>query len=453
MNGAVLPRGYALSDRNEAGRSLPLYIWLVVPLLSSAVVLPFVMGAAITSAVLAGTAISILCSRHPRTALVLWLLVVCFVPFWFGATEPFYASPTAIASLLVLGALLVRNRWTPNRIDVCILIFFLCCVGLGLLGWARPGDVTSALSQWLLSFLVGRLLVQRVGTDFAYKTIAVLFTVVAFCAVTEFITRWNPYYDLANATVQYELWGHSQLRGGIVRSEWAFGHAIALANSVALAIPIVIATNFRPSVKMMSIGVMLAASVVSFSRSGMISSAFAVVLSLYFLRRRGESRGAMLVLAGGAVVAAVVSPWVLSIFQEAGSEAQASAEYRSKLNGLIPTMNPLGIANGFIESNGVPYFSGFKSIDSTFVLLGLTFGILVVGGALAGAVWIGIRVMRDTASPPMIGVAAVLPALFTVALITQFGALLWFFIGMVSFTCRAHRPGIEAAGVQEVSRR
>ncbi|WP_172650099.1 hypothetical protein [Rhodococcus opacus] len=420
---------------------------LVPGVLVLAVLLPSLVGVTVTLAVLAGIAISVLCSRHPRIALTLWLLVVCFVPFWFGATDPFYLSPTALMSLLVLGAMLLFNRWEPNKIDVCILVFFACCAILVVVGWARPGDVTSALSQWLLSFLVGRLLVQRVGTEFTYRVVAVLFTVVAVCAVAEFVLRWNPYYDLTNATVQYRLWGHSQLRGGIIRSEWAFGHSIALANSVALVIPIVFATTFRTRVKVVCIALMLAAAVVSFSRSGMISAAFAVFLTLFFMKGRSDSRSGMLILAGSVVGAALASPWIVGIFEQAGSEAEDSAQYRSKLNGLIPTMNPMGIANGYVESDGVPYFSGFKSIDSTFVLLGLSFGLFIAAAAILGTVWLAVRVISRTATPPMIGVAAVVPALFTVALITQFGALLWFFIGMVSLT-GARRPESELCRIR-----
>ncbi|WP_196248680.1 O-antigen ligase family protein [Rhodococcoides fascians] len=407
-------------------------VW-VVALVFFSFLLPALMGWLAALAAISAIGIFSLSVIHPKFALTFWLVVCCFVPFWVGVDDPFYLPASSLAGLLVLGGAFTRNPWRLSRIDAAVLLVCGLCLICGLLGLSRPGDVTNVITQWLLSFVLGRLLVQRAGLEFTYRTIALVFSAAAACAVIEFVFDWNPYYSWVVNNTQYLAWGHEQERGGIVRAEWAFGHSIALGCSLAMAIPMVLACSLRPVYRVAMTALLVAGTVASFSRSGMLTAVIAVVLALVFYSETNRTRGKLAVILVLGVVAWYAIPQVISVFAEEGRRATISSDYRVTLIDLIPSMNPLGLASGYTEpSPGVFYFQGFKSIDSTFVLLGVSFGYAIAALALAGCVWLTFKVARRTSSAAAVGLLAVVPALFTVALITQFGSIVWFYLGIVS---------------------
>ncbi|MDV7354472.1 hypothetical protein R4282_15835 [Rhodococcus oxybenzonivorans] len=374
--------------------------------------------------------------RHPQFGLVVWLLSICYLPFWFGLSKPMYLPPTSIIALLLLGAIFTRNRWILNRFDLCVLLFAVLSIAAGLTGMSRPGDVTNVVTQWVLSFLVGRLLIQRVGFDATFRIVTVLFASVGAFAVLEFFFDWNPYYEMVADNTQYLAWGRPQERGGIIRAEWAFGHSIALGCSLGMAIPIALSSSFRPAVRIVCASLLLAGTVVTFSRAGLVTALLSIVIYVLFAPSSRHRRGALPLVAVCGVAIMYFAPKVLAIYTAKGTKV--SAEYRADLSQLIPSFNLLGLANGYLEpSPGVYYFEGFKSIDSTFILLGLSFGIIPLTIILIGAVAIVIRVLRREGTPAMIALASVFPALFTVALITQFGSLVWFYVGLAALTWTA----------------
>lgn len=398
-----------------------------------AVLLPATVGSVYVVAGMTALLLFFACVAHPKFAVVLWLISVCFLPFWLGVDNPFYLPASSLAGFVVLGGAYLRNPWRIGRVDIAVLLFCALCLVCGVVGLSRPGDVTNVVTQWLLSFIIGRLLVQRAGLSFTYRAIAYVFTAAAVCSIVEFFFDWNPYYSWVVDNTQYLAWGHEQDRGGIVRAEWAFGHSIALGCSLAMSIPIALACNFKPVVRAGLIALLLGGTVVSFSRSGMISAVFALLLSLLFFSGKEKTRGKLAVVLTLGIMAWFAIPKVLAVFVEEGRRATISADYRLTLIDLIPSMNPLGLAKGYTEpSRGEFYFQGFKSIDSTFVLLGVSFGYLVALLALAAVAWLTWQVIRRTSSAPAISILAVVPALFTVALITQFGSIFWFFLGMLS---------------------
>lgn len=414
-------------DQVFAGLSIAFAVCVV------AVLAPAMVGSVYVVAALLALLLFFASVVHPKFAVVVWLTSVCFLPFWVGVDNPFYLPASSLAGLVVLGGAFVKNPWRIGRIDIAVLLFCALCLVCGVVGLSRPGDVTNVVTQWLLSFLIGRLLVQRAGPSFTYRAIAYIFTAAAICSIIEFFLDWNPYYSWVIDNTQYLAWGHEQDRGGIVRAEWAFGHSIALGCSLAMAIPIVLACNFRSAVRTGLIALLLGGTVVSFSRSGMISAVFALLLAMLFFSSKEKTRGRLAVVLTLGAIAWFAIPKILAVFAEEGRRATISADYRLTLIDLIPSMNPLGLAKGYTEpSRGEFYFQGFKSIDSTFVLLGVSFGYFVALLALAGVVWLAWQVIRRTSSAPAISILAVVPALFTVALITQFGSVFWFFLGMLS---------------------
>ncbi|MDJ0396361.1 hypothetical protein QMK17_23940 [Rhodococcus sp. G-MC3] len=422
---------------------------LIFPFAGALVILLFIvplfLGYITVLALLVTATLFLLSTVHPKFAITLWLVVCAFLPFWFGINDPFYMPASSIAGVVVLGGAFLGERWTLSRIDLSIYIFCALCVACGLAGISRPGDVTNVVTQWLLSYLVGRLLVQRAGLEFTFRAIAIIFSAAASFAILEFVFDWNPYYSLVVDNTQYLAWGHEQDRGGIVRAEWAFGHSIALGCSLSLAIPIVFAAKFRPLYRAAMVAVLLGGTVVSFSRSGMLSAVLAIILSLFFYKSGTRSKGKAALVFVFVAVAWFTIPSIVKVFGAEGRRATISSDYRLTLIDLIPSMNPLGLANGYTEpSQGEFYFQGYQSIDSTYVLLGVSFGYVIAALALVGTGWLLWSVLRRTKSAPAVSLVAVTPALFTVALITQFGSLVWFFVGMVSL--------VDHLGKKELSR-
>ena len=157
------------------------------------------------------------------------------------------------------------------------------------------------------------------------------------------------------------------------------------------------------------------------------------VLSIVFLRDAISLRVRAAVTAGVVVVAAAVAPFVQAVFVDAGTEASASSDYRGDLYSLVPGMGILGTTpEAHRGSDGRVFYGPFRSIDSQLVLTGLTFGLLVAGAvlvALAVGVWL---VLRGYATAATIALVAQIPALASVALITQYATLVWFLAGVAA---------------------
>ncbi|OUE08112.1 hypothetical protein CMsap09_04105 [Clavibacter michiganensis] len=179
--------------------------------------------------------------------------------------------------------------------------------------------------------------------------------------------------------------------------------------------------------------VMLLGTVLTFSRVGMLGALLGLVLAIVFLRDAISLRVRVTVTAVVVVVVAAIAPFVQTVFDDAGTEATNSSDYRGNLYGLIPGMRILGLASSaYRGTDGRVFYGGFRSIDSQLVLTGLTFGVLSAVGvllALAVGVWL---VIRGRATAATIALVAQIPALATVALITQYSVFMWFLAGVAA---------------------
>jgi hypothetical protein len=258
------------------------------------------------------------------------------------------------------------------------------------------------------------------------------------------VLQWNPFLLVHADNRLFQTWGSPLTRGGAVRAEGAFGQPIALGVCLAMAIPFVFVSRFSAVVKIGMVALLAIAIVPTFSRAAMICGGLSVVLSLVFVRRGLSTRVRVLSLAILGAVAIVAVPIVLQIFAEAGSEAANSAGYRSSLLSLVPKMSILGLSpSATRNAYGDLFFANFKSIDSAVILLGLTVGwlaLVVLLILLAGAV---VRVLAGRADPATVAVTAAVPALATVALITQYGMFFWFLVGMAVCAAAQRRDGRE----------
>jgi hypothetical protein len=377
--------------------------------------------------------------RSPRVAVGLWICVVCFVPIWFGLGVGFngnyYLPPQTAAALLVIATLIPIHGFRLSLVDA--LVALLIAVGFISLLAGSAGIALSTLFSIVTFFIVGyvfgRVAPLAVDLRWLYGAVGVAFTIVAVLALGEFALNFNPFVQLHVGNSMYSIWGSLQTRGGAVRAEGAFGHSIALGASLALAIPLTLGSRFRFWLRGCMVLVMLGATVVTFSRIGMITALLGLVLSIVFLRGAIPARGRVAMISTLIALSAILFPVVATVFDDAGTEASNSATYRSDLLSLLSSMNVLGVASSARKDpTGAVYFGNFHSIDSQLILTGLSSGLVALGAIVAFLAVAAVLVLRGKATAATIAVVAQIPAFATVALITQYAIFAWFVIGVAA---------------------
>ncbi len=390
-----------------------------------------------------------LARRAPRVAVVLALATVCFVPVWLGVNLGFNGNLFLPAAVLVcLGVAVVLLPVRGFRLSaVDGLLAFLLTLAASSLLTSEPTLAMSFLitpfTYFVAGYALGRIATARLGAEFVYRAIAILFTVVALLVIIEFFSGFNPFIGLHTDSALFAQWGDIQQRGGYARAEGAFGHSIALGSSLALAVPLTLASSLRFPLRLAMTITMLAATVVTFSRIGIICAFLGVLLAAVLLRGQLSTVHRAGLVVGGGVIALAMLPLVTAVFTDAGEEAQASAAYRGDLFPLVSQANLVGFSDVVSRStDGSLRFGGFRSIDSQLVLTGMTTGLLALV-AVAIAVAIAITLcLRRRAEPATIAIVAQLPALATVALITQYSVMLWLVIGIAATTQLAARARV-----------
>ncbi|MGB7980656.1 MAG: hypothetical protein WCF36_07660 [Candidatus Nanopelagicales bacterium] len=368
----------------------------------------------------------------PKIAFVCWMLTVGFVPVWFAV--PLIASwmPATLAGILVLAA---TYPWGERRLgvpDALVAAFFAACfMPIFVPGAWSPTSVVVAISQWGLAFLLGRLLLgRRLRAEWIYGVIALVMAGVALMATLEFLLHWNPFVGLSPPWNSSSFWRGLQERGGLLRAEGAFGHSIALGCSLALAVPLAIGSRFRLNVRLALVAILAVAAVLTFSRLGIFGVLLGFLLSMV-VGSALSGRARLTALAVATLAAVLLGPRVLDVFTGASTEAAGSARYRLDLLELVPNMATFGFSDaGRVNPQGELTFFQFQSIDSALLLLGLVYGLVALALAIALLVLAVRSVVLRTAEPPTIAVVAQIPALMTVALITQYAMLFWLVAGL-----------------------
>ena len=387
------------------------------------------------SILLVGAGLAVCCwlllRRDARAIAVTWFVTLCFVPIWFGLTYSIYISAATLAGLMAIVSLFPAVPKHVGPADYAMVFVFVSCILPAIVGGGSRAALLDLVLQAGVALVVGRTLPLKLSLDWLYKCASAMFAVVSVLAIIEFTRGWNPFVELARPNALYQTWGTLQERGGITRAEGAFGHSIALGASAAMAIPLTLASSLRPRTKAVLVGLMLGCTVVSFSRTGMISALVGIVLSVLFLREGLTVRARVAIVTVCALLAVALIPFVGSVFAAAGDEATGSAAYRGRLTSLIPDMAVLGFSPAAHRTPaGDLYMGNFRSIDSALILFGLTYGWLplaFVTMLLLGAI---VTVLSGRATAPTISLVAQIPALATVALITQYGIFVWFMAGL-----------------------
>ncbi|MEP6842227.1 MAG: hypothetical protein ABJA11_01815 [Pseudolysinimonas sp.] len=378
-----------------------------------------------------GLLVTILVFRAmPRLAFVAWGIVLFFVPVWIGATVSFFWAAITVVTLVAIVASLGRVRWAAP--DALVLVFAALCVLLLALGRASFSATVVVLLEWVVPYIWGRLVLSRVRAGFVYRAIAALAVAAAVFALLEFATGRNLFVELPALGPSYAIWGPLQYRGGFLRAEGAFGHSIALGASLAMATAFLLASSLRTAVKLLALLLILSAIVVTFSRIGLVGVVITVGLSVVLGTRLSRVARAVIVIVA-AVGAILVIPFLSEVFLDAGTEASGSAAYRGDLFQLVPHLAWFGSSTDFsvITADGT-YLGAFAdSVDNALLVIALRFGIiaalLVVVLILTAVVSV---LIRGRANAGSIALVAQIPAMFSVAFITQYGMFVWFAGGL-----------------------
>ncbi len=379
-------------------------------------------------ALCAGAVVLFLFRASPRAALVAWVLVLFLVPIWIGVTVGSFWAAITLITLAALASNYADVRLTVA--DAFVAAFALLVLVMFALQLATLSNSVIAILQWVVPYAWGRMVLARVPSLFITRTIAAVATVAACLAIVEFVTGTN-LFVLVPGPGPFSEWSDLQSRSAFLRAEGAFGHSIALGASLAMASAFVLGTRWSTPAIVLSLAAVIGATVVSFSRIGLVTIALTVGVSV--LTMPAVSRAARWSVAvGGAAAIAIVLPFLGDVFSDAGDEAGGSADYRAGLFALVSEVRMFGSAGdwqGRIE-DGVYLGTFARSVDNTLLLIALRFGWVAVALVCAVLIAVMLGVVRGRANPASLAVVCQVPTLFAVALITQFGPFLWFLIGL-----------------------
>lgn len=380
----------------------------------------------------------------PRASFFAWTLVLFFVPVWVGANAGVFWSAITALTVLLLAAHWTRVPLHPA--DAWMAVFTALLIGLFLLRGVTYPSMLTAVLEWVIPYAWGRIACSRLSTMWITRAIALAATVAAGLALLEFATSFNPFVLIPGPDPLYSAWDDLQPRGGFLRAEGAFGHSIALGAALAMSSAFVIAARWRLIPTIVSIAVIVSATVVTFSRAGLITLLITLVLSICLLPGV-SARLRATVVAAGAVGAVLIFPLVDGVLGAAGEEAAGSAGYRTDLLVLIRQVRPFGSSGDWTSLVTGDYYLGHfaRSIDNALMLMLLRYGTIPTLLLLATIVCVVLLVVRQVGrNPAALAVVGQLPSLVVVALITQYGTFLWFCVGLAIGWGPVHRAAADA---------
>jgi hypothetical protein len=389
-------------------------------------------------------------SRSPQLGILCFLATVAFVPIWIGASAVIYLPAVTVVGAWLMIAMAVRGlpRWTLA--DLLVLFIFAIALLTPIVAPYSLTAVFDVLTYWVVGYGAGRLVMTHMDPRDVYRCMAIVFVPVAVLSLVEFSFGWHGLAQFGPPTALHQFWGEIQMRGGLVRSEGAFGHSIALAVSLAMVAVTTVEARGSRAWRVAAIAIMVAGIAVTLSRLGLICAVIGLVGCVVLLRSREARRvraPLSIVLGVGAVI---LVPLVGEVLARAGTEATASSSYRSDLTANISRITWLGVTDAMQRSPyGRVFYGGFRSIDSELLLMGMLYGWLVLGLLLMVLVALVVSVLRGRASAPTIAVVAHVPALATVALITQYHLFFWFVLGLaVASTAGSGLTAVSAEAVR-----
>ncbi|MGK3649165.1 hypothetical protein [Pseudarthrobacter enclensis] len=345
-----------------------------------------------------------------------------------------FLPASLIGSLAALTCLFRGFRLRPSKADLCV-IALLVASAFGVYfgsstGTSSASAFTSMLTLWVPGYLVGRIVCERAGISFVKTAVSVAFGIVGLLAIVEKLLGWHMFVVQAGMNSLAEIWAPVQSRGGEDRSEWAFGHSIALGGSLALSIPFLLASALKTKTKLVLLALILGGVATTYSRGAMLAAGLTLVLSLLTARNLRSSHRVLLLAATiGFGVATSIN--FAAVSDDAGTEVSNSSDYRISLfTRLLPTLEPIGRANSYVSGVNQGQYGNYTSIDNAFMAQGLGFGWIAMLIAAVPFIGMGVRYVYRRATFAEIAMLGQLPVITTVALITQYQVMVWMVAGL-----------------------
>jgi hypothetical protein len=345
-------------------------------------------------AVLCTVTLFLLARTRPALPMTTAFLALAFIPvYWIPYEYHVFPDPGVLLMLVIVvgglaNALLFSRRLTLTSMDAFVGLFFVVSLMSVILGIRKQGDLTTNLLQWLVPYLAARYLV---GGRISYTSFAKIFCAIALALLpfvyVEAATGYNPFQKLVVQPALGEIWAHEIFRNGQPRAAASFGHPIALSMFLVSAAILACALAFRPDARrrraswLVGSGLLVGGAALTFSRTGWIMLLTALLFGLGIVLSKPKLRiiRTRLVRASGAVVVAVGSSMafsgaaresILSIF---GSDREASTSAKARENILAASGEAF---SWFGRSTDTLREVGIRSIDNTYILLTLQWGII-----------------------------------------------------------------------------
>lgn len=384
-----------------------------------------------------------------RLTFTIWAIVLFFVPVWIGMNVR-HVFVSAITILTLVAIVAFGEDLRLSMADLLMAILVLLTVVQTVLGAVELTYAATTVLEWMLPYIWGRLVLARVPSSFVVNCIAICAIVTAGLAVVEFATQTNIFSLVPFDNSLYQTWGTPQDRSGILRAQAAWGHSIALGAALAMSSAFIMATRWRPVVRVLALVLVAAATAATLSRLGLLTLVFVLVLTIVLLPGIGRTVRTIVAVVG-VLGAMVIVPLLNTVLTNAGTEASGSADYRVTLLSLFGHIQTFGSAPDVRGTTiGDDLGSLTHSIDNTILLTGLRLGwVCLAVFCVIIALAVAPTFRRNRATPASIAIAATVPSLFGVALITQFGMYFWFLIGLAVAWDVRHRDeeaADEAAG-------
>lgn len=408
-----------------------------------------VMNPALSALAIGPLAAVAIFTKRQKAGFVVWLLSIALIPCWVGVSAGSFIPASLVGSVIALTCLLAGTQWRPNKSDLCVTIL-LVAAAFGVVFGSSSGESSmsafiSMLTLWLPGYLVGRFVCERAGISFVKTSMSLTFAGVAAMALLEKAFSWHPFAASFGMNSLAEIWAPIQSRAGVERSEWAFGHSIALGGSLALAIPFVLTSSLKTRNKLICLVIILGGVAATLSRGALLAAGLTVLLTLMTSGGLKRAHKALLFVASGILGAFLLMDFA-AVTEDAGSEATDSSNYRvSMLVRLIPTLEPFGRSTSYLSgANGQVQYGYYTSIDNSFLALGLGFGWIAMIVALIPFIAMAVRFLRRRASFAEVALLGQLPVITTVAMVTQYQVVVWMVAGLAA-TLAATKPAVTSS--------
>ena len=364
---------------------------------------------------------------RPRLAFVVWMLSLTMMPVWVSLHLVATVPAHCIVALLAVAANINRRALKMTRFDAYFSLFVGVTFAAVLLADSTWASWSAIVFRWAVTYLAARVLLSSTGTSFAVDVIAVVFGLVGALAVLELFLVWHPFTGWNTGTLEFTIWHPIQVRNGGDRSEWAFGHSIALGGSLALSIPFIVRSSYGSLARVALLIAVVAGIATTGSRGAVIAAALTAIICLAYSTNSRVWRTSAIVLCIPAL--ALVANFLAPIFQDwargGSGEEQVSFDYRNYLySTYVPRFEWFGRSPLYDISGGK------LSIDSEIVNLGLAFGWIVLVGAMIPLTISTYRIINGRATTAEISIVGQIPLFITVGFITQYESLIFLIVGI-----------------------